>query len=133
MGITSSMPAAELATMQRELGAAARAAGRGPTAIRRDFQVWLRFGRDEEEAVARLRRSQHFRRTEARDPAHSEEAALADFRAGNLLGRPGQVIDQLRAYEAAGITHVGVVFVGDTLKGLPGDMEVFAQEVMPAF
>jgi probable F420-dependent oxidoreductase len=113
--------------------AAAVQAGRDPARLSVHFQIWLSFGRDRAEAEAKLRRSQHFRRTVARDPERSEEKALAQYRAGNLFGHPDDVIQQLREFERLGVAHVGLVFLGSTRDELLADMELFAERVMPAF
>lgn len=97
------------------------------------LQTWLSFGRDRAEAEAKLQRSQHFRRILAHEPELSEATALEHFRAGNLLGPPDEVIEQVRAYERAGVSHLGIVMVGDSMDELRADMELFAERVMPAF
>lgn len=131
--IVAAMPPAQIAPARAEIEGAARAAGRDPAQISLNFQIWLSFGRDKAEAEAKLRRSQHFRRSLARTPNTNAEAEIAKFHAGNLLGSPAEVIEQIRAYEAAGVTHMGIVFLGDTMEELLADMELFAERVMPAF
>ena len=63
----------------------------------------------------------------------SEAAVLDRFRAGNLLGTPDEVIEQVRAFERAGVAHMGVVMVGDSMDELFADMELFAERVLLAF
>ncbi len=131
--IVAAMPPEGIAPARAMIDAAARDAGRDPAAISLNFQIWLSFGRDEAAAEAKLVRSQHFRRTLARTPGASVEGELAKYRAGNLLGNPAQVIEQIRVYERAGVEHMGVVFLGDTMEELLADMELFTEGVMPAF
>jgi alkanesulfonate monooxygenase SsuD/methylene tetrahydromethanopterin reductase-like flavin-dependent oxidoreductase (luciferase family) len=84
--------------------------------------------------VTRLKRSQHWRRTMAIAKGVGEDEQLRRFAAGNLLGSPDEVIAQIRSFEQrTGVEHMGVVMLGETTDELVGDMELFAQEVMPAF
>jgi hypothetical protein len=64
----------------------------------------------------------------------SEEEQLGRYAAGNLLGSPVEVIDQIRTLEQqAGVEHMGIVMLGESLAELMEDMQLFAHEVMPAF
>ena len=58
---------------------------------------------------------------------------MEQFRLGNLLGPPDEVIDQVRAFEQAGVSHLGVVMIGESMDELLADMELFAERVLPAF
>jgi probable F420-dependent oxidoreductase len=131
--IVAALSEEKTAEARRELSAGALESGRDPAALGLHFQIWLSFGKDQGEAEAKLRRSQHFRRMVARHPTHSEAAVMADYRAGNLFGNPEDVIGQLRRFERGGVEHVGVVFLGETMDELLADMELFAERVVPAF
>jgi alkanesulfonate monooxygenase SsuD/methylene tetrahydromethanopterin reductase-like flavin-dependent oxidoreductase (luciferase family) len=131
--IVAALSESQTVEARRELARGAIESGRDPAALGLHFQIWLSFGKDRGEAEARLRRSQHFRRMVARHPTHSEEAVLAEYRAGNLFGAPEDVIGQLRRFERGGVDHVGVVFLGETMDQLLADMQLFAERVMPAF
>jgi alkanesulfonate monooxygenase SsuD/methylene tetrahydromethanopterin reductase-like flavin-dependent oxidoreductase (luciferase family) len=78
-------------------------------------------------------RSATFQRMVAKDPDHSPVAALERFKSGGLVGSPDQVVEQLKAYEQAGLDHMGIIFMNDTPGELLADMESFARQVMPAF
>jgi probable F420-dependent oxidoreductase len=129
---SGSSPTAMMATRAR-LDAALVEQGRQPADVETHMQTWLSFGRDRAEAEARLKRSQHFRRTLHHQPGTDETAAVEQFRQGNLLGSPEEVIEQLRAFEHAGVSHLGVVMIGDSMDELMADMELFAERVLPAF
>jgi hypothetical protein len=43
------------------------------------------------------------------------------------------VINQLRRFQRDGVTHMGIVFLGETMEELFADMELFARRVVPAF
>src|SRR5215211_6862092 len=104
-----------------------------PSRVAVHTQIWLSFGRNQAEAEARLKRSQHFKRLVAHAADHSEAEVLAHFKAGDLLGTPEEVVEQLQAFEQAGVAHVGVIPVGDSMDDLLADMELFAERVLPAF
>lgn len=131
--IVAGLRPAGLAEAKRELAAGAAEGGRDPASLSLHAQIWLSFGRDQAEAEAKLRRSQHFSRLVANHPERSEAAVLAEYRAGNLFGNPDEVIEQLRVFEGAGVTHMGIVFLGATTDELLADMTLFAERVMPAF
>ena len=117
---------------QARAGLADRAtqAGRDPNAISVNVQIWIVLGRDQADAEARLRRSQHFRRLVAsgQDP----RAVVNEFRVRNLLGSPDEIVDQLRAFQEAGADHIGLIFLGQTVDELLADVDAFAQHVLPA-
>ncbi len=112
--------------------AAAAAHGRDPNGFSLHVQTWLTFGDGQRDAEIRALRSQHLRRMAA-ETRRSEADILAGYRAGNLLGTPAEIVDQIRAFEAIGATHLGIVFVVDTMEELLHDVDVFARSVMPAF
>jgi probable F420-dependent oxidoreductase len=132
--IVAALPADRTADARKVVDAAARRAGRDPRSIGTHFQIWLTFGKDREMAIAKLKRSQHWRRTMAMARDSSEEEQLGRYAAGNLLGSPVEVIDQIRTLEQqAGVEHMGIVMLGESLAELMEDMQLFAHEVMPAF
>lgn len=131
--IVAALAGDKIADARRELSLGAQEGKRDPARLRLNFQIWLSFGKDRREAEAKLKRSQHFRRMVAEDPTHSEEAVLDRYRAGNLFGAPDDVIDQLRVFERAGVEHMGIVFLGETMDELLADMELFAERVGPEF
>ncbi len=131
--VVAGLPLARLGPARQVVDEAAREAGRDPTQIPLHLQIWLSFGADRPEAEAKLKRSQHFRRLCALHPELSEEEQVRRYTAGNLLGNPDDVVEQIRAYEAAGVDHMGVVFLGETTDELMADIQLFSERVMPAF
>jgi alkanesulfonate monooxygenase SsuD/methylene tetrahydromethanopterin reductase-like flavin-dependent oxidoreductase (luciferase family) len=114
--------------------AAARRAGRDPASILLHYQVWLSLGTDRQSAIQKLQRSQHLRRTLAVRPDLSEHEHVERFVAGNLLGSPTEVIQQIRfLQQRTRADHMGVVMLGENTRELVDDMQLFAREVMPAF
>ena len=132
--IVAALPADSTAEARKVVDAAAQQAGRDPHSIGTHFQIWLSFGSDRQSAIEKLKRSQHWRRTMAVAKDTSEDEQLRRFAAGNLLGSPAEVIEQVHALEKlAGVEHVGVVILAETVRELTRDMELFARDVMPAF
>jgi len=122
-----------LTATRAKLDAALVEEGRRPADVETHLQTWLCFGHDRAEAEARLKRSQHFQRTLHHQSGLNEAQGVEQFRAGNLLGPPDEVIEQLRAFERAGVSHLGVVIVGNSMDELAADMEQLAARVLPAF
>jgi probable F420-dependent oxidoreductase len=132
--VVAGLPLDRAAEARRVVDASAQRAGRDPAGIGTHFQIWLSFGKNRQTAVAKLKRSQHWRRTMARAKDSSEEEQLRLFESGNLLGSPPEVVEQIRVLDRrVGVDHLGVVLLGDTLEELMDDMELFAGEVMPSF
>jgi probable F420-dependent oxidoreductase len=133
-GWIASAPTPEaLASARADLAQRVTEAGRDPGAISVNVQIWVCAGQTNVDAEAKLRSSQHFKRLIAREPTRPESAVVDEFRASNLLGSPGRLIEGLRAFEAAGAQHVGLIFLGQTVDELLEDMAVFSKNVMPAF
>jgi probable F420-dependent oxidoreductase len=130
--IVAALRPAAVADARRELAAGAAEGGRDPAGLSLHFQIWLALGRDRAAAEAKLERSQHFRRLLASGPGRPADTVLAEYRASNLLGGPDDVVEQLRAFAAAGVTHMGIVFLGETTDDLLADMALFAERVMPS-
>ena len=132
--IVAGLPVDRTAQARTVVDAAARKAGRDPASIPLHFQVWLNFGRDRESAIKKLNRSQHWRRTLAIGADLNDDDHLERFAAGNLLGTPDEVIQQIRSLqEKTRVDHLGVVMLGDNARELLEDMQLFAREVIPAF
>jgi len=112
---------------------AAEANGRDPNLLSLHVQTWLAFGNSEEDAEQRVMGSQHFRRMAADGRGRTNEEVLAEFRVGNLLGTPAAIVDQIKAFQATGASHLGIVFVVNTMAELLANMELFATKVMPEF
>lgn len=132
--IVAGLPVDRTVEAREVVDAAARRAGREPASILLHYQVWLSLGSDRRSAIQKLQRSQHWRRTVAVRPDLSDDEHLERFVAGNLLGSPTEVIQQIRfLQERTHADHIGVVMLGETTRELVDDMHLFALEVTPAF
>ena len=133
-GWIASAPTPEaLASARADLAQRVEEAGRDPSAISVNVQIWVCAGQADNDAEAKLRRSQHFKRLVARDPTQPESTLVDEFRASNLLGSPDLLIERLRAFEGAGAQHVGLIFLGETVDEMLDDITAFSTNVMPAF
>jgi probable F420-dependent oxidoreductase len=132
--IVAGLPVDRTAEARAVVDAAARKVGRDPKSIPLHLQIWLSFGTNRESAIEKLKRSQHWRRITAIRSELSEGEHLRQFAAGNLLGTPDEVVEQIRRLQAlTRVEHVGVVMLGENTRELLEDMQLFAREVMPAF
>jgi probable F420-dependent oxidoreductase len=113
-----------------EVRRAAEACGRDSGGLSLHVQTWIALGASPHEAEDRAQRSQHFRRMAALD-RRTDAERLAEFRAGNLLGTPAEVVEQARAFRDAGASHLGLVFLVESMDELLADMDVFARRVAP--
>jgi probable F420-dependent oxidoreductase len=131
--VVAALRPSEIPEIRAQMAVGAREAGRDPSALTLHFQINLSFGRDQREAEDRLMRSATFQRMVVKDPDHSRVAALERFKTSGLVGSPDHVVEQLKAYEQAGLGHMGIIFMSDTPDALLADIESFARQVMPAF
>jgi probable F420-dependent oxidoreductase len=132
--IVAGLPVDRTVAARQVVDAAARKAGRDPRAIPLHFQIWLSFGASRDAAIAKLKRSQHWRRLLAMRSQLGEDEHMRQFAAGNLLGTPGEVVEQIRhLQERTHVDHLGVVMLGENTRELLDDMQLFARDVMPAF
>jgi probable F420-dependent oxidoreductase len=130
--ITASTSAAQTGDLIDQLRAAAAAAGRDPTGIEACAQLWVGIGETATTALDVLNRSQHFRRMRARRPDVAFDATVAEFAAGNLLGTPDQICEQLKAYRTAGVDHFALIFLGEHVEEVAERVELFGRTVLPA-
>jgi probable F420-dependent oxidoreductase len=131
--VVAALAPSEIPQARAHMADGAREVARDPSTLTLHFQINLSFGRDQQAAEDRLMRSATFQRLVAKDPDHSRAVALQRFKTGGLVGSPDQVVQQLKAYEQAGLAHMGIIFMSDTPAELLTDMESFARQVMPAF
>jgi alkanesulfonate monooxygenase SsuD/methylene tetrahydromethanopterin reductase-like flavin-dependent oxidoreductase (luciferase family) len=70
-------------------------------------------GENHDEAITKLKRSQHWRRTIALRSDIGEDEHLRRVPTGNLSGTPDEVIQHIRAlHDHTGADHLGVVILG---------------------
>ncbi len=121
---------ARVADAASHFRAAAEEAGRDTDMLQVCAQVWVGVGADDAAATATLRNSQHFKRLEALRPDKDAETLTQEFQTGNLLGDPDAIKARIREYEAAGVDHLGLVFLGQQIDDLHAQVELFGQSVI---
>jgi probable F420-dependent oxidoreductase len=104
--------------------------GRSADAVSACVQAWVSIGPTEDEALRRLRESQHFQRLQALQPDKSPQDLADEFRQVNLLGTPDHIRSRLAEYERAGVDHMGLVFLAADPGDLIAAVELFGTEVL---
>ena len=101
-------------------------AGRGPADVRRSAMLSLYFGRD----MAELDRRLSWRHDEPKYAGKPLDAVIEDLKAsgGIIVGTPGEVIEQIKAYDNAGVDELMLQWWDlDDIDGL----RAFARSVLP--
>jgi F420-dependent oxidoreductase-like protein len=101
-------------------------AGRDPADVRRSAMLSLYFGRD----TAELDRRLSWRHYEAKYAGKPLNAVIEDLKAsgGIIVGTPGEVIEQIKAYDNAGVDELMLQWWDlDDIDGL----RAFARSVLP--
>lgn len=128
--ITASSSPARLGPAVEQLRETALAVGRDPAQIEICAQLWVGIGATPEAARAVLTGSQHFRRMRSQQPNATEDAVVASFAAGNLLGTPDQVRKQIGHYSALGVQHFALIFLAETAEELATRVDLFGRSVL---
>jgi alkanesulfonate monooxygenase SsuD/methylene tetrahydromethanopterin reductase-like flavin-dependent oxidoreductase (luciferase family) len=128
--VTASSSPDRLGPAIEQLREMASLAGRNPDHIEVCAQLWVGVGKTPEAARNALTSSQHFRRMRAQKPDADEDAVVAAFAAGNLLGTPNQISEQIARYRALGVQHFALIFLADTVEELAARVDLFGRTVL---
>lgn len=97
-------------------------------------QIFVGMGKNKEEATAIFQKSglyEHVVSLKSSTLKGDDILNLDDF---NIIGNPDDMIEKVKEYEAAGVTHLtGLLFAVDNIKDFYDQMELFAKTVIPAF
>ena len=97
-------------------------------------QILVGMGRNKEEAIENFRKSglyTHVVSLKSSTLKSDDILSLDDF---NLIGNPDDIIEKVKSYEAAGVTHItGMLWAVNTIEEFFKQMETFAKTVLPAF
>jgi len=108
--------------------------GRSLSEIEVAPQIFGRLGRNKEEATRDLQNSElhkHLVSLKASTLKDDSIETLDDF---NLIGTPDDVVEKVKSYEEAGVTHItGICFAVKTVEEFEEQMKLFAENVIPAF
>ena len=89
-------------------------------------------GRTHEAAVKKFKRSQMYHHLISLRKSTLKEQDLSKTEELNLIGTPGQIVEQAKKLEEAGLKHLcGLMFVGDSVDEVISQMEIFSEDVMP--
>lgn len=91
-------------------------------------QVWVCVGSDDSEAERRLTASQHFRRQLFMRGSTPSEL-IEEFRSRNLLGSVATIAEQVDEFRAAGVDHLTLIFLGDSVDDVVADADAVAVAV----
>jgi probable F420-dependent oxidoreductase len=97
-------------------------------------QIFVGMGKNKEEATDTFQKSglyEHVVSLKSSTLKGDDILNLDDF---NIIGNPHDMIEKVKEYEAAGVTHLtGLLFAVDNIEDFYEQMELFAKTVIPAF
>jgi probable F420-dependent oxidoreductase len=112
----------------------ARAAGRDPREITVALQSVVCIGDTPEKAREIFQGSAFDAFRLSLQKTMTKGVGLDRYLDMNLIGTPDQVCEKVAAYEKAGVDHLSaLLFVGNTVEEMLGQIRLFARHVMPAF
>jgi probable F420-dependent oxidoreductase len=112
----------------------ARAAGRDPKKIGTAMQLVVCLARTNDEAWQIYDRSPFEIFRASLSGTMLKGVGADDYKALNLVGTPDEVCARIAALEEAGVSHLcSLLFVGNTVEEMLGQIREFARVVMPAF
>jgi probable F420-dependent oxidoreductase len=108
--------------------------GRDPADIEVAPQLVACIDDDPDKSRTRFRESQVFKHLESLADSTLKGQALDEVVETELIGTPEQIIEKVEAYRDAGVTRFpAIIFAGDEVAEVKKGMELFAEDVMPAF
>lgn len=123
--IVASRSPEEIVGKRARMAEALAEAGRAGATLQLAAQAWVCLGEDDAEAERRLRDTQHFRRL-----LHMKGKPAADlvddFRHKNLLGTVDAVTGRVAEYEAVGVDHLSLIFLGEDVDAVIRDADSLA-------
>jgi probable F420-dependent oxidoreductase len=109
-------------------------AGRDPAEIEVAPQLACGIGRTHEAGVAQFRRSRMYAHMHTLATSTLKDQDLSELDDINLVGSTEEIIEKISRLEALGVTMMAAMsFTGNSYQELLEDMQLFAEEVMPAF
>jgi probable F420-dependent oxidoreductase len=97
-------------------------------------QLSISIGRDTADAVASFEQSQLYQHMRSLSASTLKDQDTADFASRNLIGNAEQMLDQVRAYAAAGVTTLSaLLFAKNTVEETIEAMQWFSENVIAAY
>jgi probable F420-dependent oxidoreductase len=107
--------------------------GRDPAEIEIAPQLACGIGRSHEAGVDQFRRSRMYTHMHTLSSSTLRDQNLARLEDSNLVGSPEEIVDKIARLEAIGVTMLASMsFTSNTYEEMLEDMQLFAEEVLPA-
>jgi probable F420-dependent oxidoreductase len=130
----ASIPPEMVANGRAELVRQAEEAGRDPASIRVAPQVIVSIRRTQQEAQANFERSEMFRHFNTLLDSTLRDVQLEKATGASLIGTPPEIIERVGQFQEAGADMMAsMTFVSPTFEQTLEDIQMFAEEVFPAF
>jgi probable F420-dependent oxidoreductase len=127
------LDAAQVREGRERLGELAAAAGRDPESVVVSPQIMCCIAATQEEAVARFRRSRYYVHMQSL-VGSTLVGALERAEEINLIGTPDEVARRIGLLAEVGVEELGAIsFVSDTVEEMAEHVQLFAEDVLPAF
>lgn len=108
--------------------------GRDPADIDVAPQLIAAIDRDGETARETFEQSQVFEHLKSLAGSTLKDQSIDDLVDQNLIGSPDELVGTLERYHDAGVSHFpAIIFAANDVAGLKGQMETFAETVVPSF
>jgi probable F420-dependent oxidoreductase len=132
--LPAAMGPERLAAGKSKLVAYAEAAGRDPSSIEIAPQLVVCIGQTVEDAGRQFKRSQIYEHLVSLQQSTLKGIDISAYASVNLIGSIDEVSERVEAYRAAGADHLaGLLFAGNTVDEMLGQVELFANTVIPQF
>jgi alkanesulfonate monooxygenase SsuD/methylene tetrahydromethanopterin reductase-like flavin-dependent oxidoreductase (luciferase family) len=107
--------------------------GRDPAEIEIAPQLACGIGRTHEAGVAQFRRSRMYTHMHTLSASTLRDQNLARLEEVNLVGSPEDIVEKIARLEQIGVTMLASMsFTSNTYQEMLEDMQLFAEEVLPA-
>ncbi len=108
--------------------------GRSLSEIEVAPQLIVSIGRNKEEATRTLQNSGLYTHLVSLKSSTLKRDSIETLDEFNFIGSPDDIVEKVKSYEAAGVTHLtGLLFAVQTVGEFEEQMRIFAETVLPAF
>lgn len=129
----AAVPLEALAEGRQRIAQEAAAAGREQTDLPVALEILICMDESHEKAVAKFRGSLAYEHLVSLADSTLRDQKAESFEQNNLVGTPEEIAAKLRSYADAGIDHIVLIWVADTVADFRQQMVTFSKSVMPQF
>ena len=130
----AAIPLERIRSGRKELVEQAEKAGRDSSTLDIAPQFMCCIARTQEEALRRFRSSQYYVHLKTLRDSTLRGQDLGRLEEVNLVGTPEVIGERISGLSEAGVAHFPAIsFVSESVQVMAEDMQLFADEVMPAF